>query len=142
MIASSLTELKREARDGGDEYTHTTLIIVPPSLVAQWVKEVEKSCGTTLSVKMLDANANTRDEIAKDLVSSRGRGTDILITTYSALEKPKTSQFYLLIFASSSFFIFNGLNIKILFFLSLLNNILYLRSNNLFHTLFIYLING
>ena len=93
MIASSLTELKREARDGGDEYTHTTLIIVPPSLVAQWVKEVEKSCGTTLSVKVLDANANTRDEIAKDLVSSRGRGTDILITTYSALEKPRTSQF-------------------------------------------------
>ena len=57
LIASSLAELKREARGGGDEYTHTTLIIVPPALVAQWVKEVEKSCGTTLCVKVLDANA-------------------------------------------------------------------------------------
>ena len=36
LIASSLDELKGEARDdGGDDRTHATLIIVPPALVAQ-----------------------------------------------------------------------------------------------------------
>lgn len=62
LIASSLDELKQEAKnshDDGNQATHATLIIVPPSLVMQWFKEVKKSCGDTLIVDILDANKST-----------------------------------------------------------------------------------
>jgi len=92
LIASSLDELRREAVRGGDGFTHSTLIVVPPALVRQWYNEVTKSCGTSLRVSILDANATDAHDF-NELVSSRGNGADILITTYSALEKPKTSRY-------------------------------------------------
>jgi len=90
LIASSLNHLKTEARDGGNHYTHATLIIVPPALVMQWVSEIKKSCGETITVNVLDANKNT---ISNSLVKSQGLGSDIVITTYSALDKLKTSRY-------------------------------------------------
>ena len=44
-----------------------------------------------MNVGVLDASKDKN--IDKDLVKPGGRGNDILVTTYSALEKPKTSQF-------------------------------------------------
>ena len=89
LIVSSLAELKREASEGGTNCTHATLIVVPPALVMQWVSEVRKCCGESLTVNVLDANSS---EI-RGLVEDRGNGTDILVTTYSALEQPKTSRY-------------------------------------------------
>jgi hypothetical protein len=90
LIASTLQQLRLEAREGGDDCTHATLLILPPALVAQWRKEIEKSCGDTLKVALLDAHAKSIDE---DIVQSKGEGPDILITTYGALEATKTSKF-------------------------------------------------
>ena len=90
LIASTLEQLKAEAREGGDDCTHATLLILPPALVAQWRKEIEKSCGDTLTVDVLDAHAKFIDE---DIVQDQGKGPDILITTYGALEATKTSKF-------------------------------------------------
>ena len=90
LIASTLEQLKAEAREGGDDCTHATLLILPPALVAQWRKEIEKSCGDTLKVDVLDAHAKFIDE---DIVQDQGKGPDILITTYGALEATKTSKF-------------------------------------------------
>ena len=91
LIASSLDELKIEAKNGGEGCTHTTLIIVPPALVAQWVKEIQKTCGDKLVVDVLDANTN--EKVINSQVNSSGTGCDILITTYSALDRPKPSQY-------------------------------------------------
>ena len=90
LIASTLEQLKAEAREGGGDCTHATLLILPPALVAQWRKEIEKSCGDTLKVDVLDAHAKIIDE---DIVQDQGNGPDILITTYGALETTKTSKF-------------------------------------------------
>jgi len=92
LIASSLDELRQEAVRGGDDFTHATLIVVPPALVRQWYNEITKSCGTTLKANILDANATDAHDF-EELISSKGNGADILITTYSALEKPRTSRF-------------------------------------------------
>lgn len=93
LIACSLDELKNEARAGENTNTHThaTLIVVPPALVAQWVAEVEKCCGESLSVNVLDVNDN--DFMKRNLVESGGNGNDILVTTYSALDNAKTSRY-------------------------------------------------
>lgn len=90
LIASSLVKLKKEAKEGGKDCTHATLIILPPALVMQWCNEVKKSCGESLAVSVLDANT---DKVEKGIVGSAGSGSDIIFTTYSALEKPKTSRF-------------------------------------------------
>lgn len=90
LIASTLEQLKAEAREGVDDCTHATLLILPPALVAQWRKEIEKSCGDTLKVDVLDAHSKFID---KDIVRDQGKGPDILITTYGALEAVKTSKF-------------------------------------------------
>ena len=87
LVASSLDELKQEARAGGRRSTHATLIIVPPALVMQWCSEIKKSCGDALRVNVLDVNGPNVD------VQSGGSGDDIIVTTYSALEKPATSKF-------------------------------------------------
>eukprot|EP00956_Cyclotella_meneghiniana_P002044 scaffold2280_cov68-Cyclotella_meneghiniana.AAC.1 len=95
LIACSLDELKSEARVGENinthKHTHATLIVVPPALVAQWVSEVEKCCGDTLSVDVLDVNDN--DFMKRNLVLPGGDGNDILVTTYSALDNAKTSRY-------------------------------------------------
>ena len=95
LIACSLDELKSEARVGENtntnKHTHATLIVVPPALVAQWVSEVEKCCGDTLSVDVLDVNDN--DFMKRNLVQPGGDGNDILVTTYSALDNAKTSRY-------------------------------------------------
>ena len=92
LIASSLEELRHEAKnghDGGNQCTHATLIIVPPSLVMQWFNEVKKSCGESLKVDVLDVNKS--NFCINDLrIESGGKGSDILITTYNALEKSKS----------------------------------------------------
>ena len=92
LIASSLDELKLEAGRGDNDFTHATLIVVPPALVRQWYNEIGKSCGTTLKANILDANLTDAKDF-EELISSRGNGADILITTYSALEKPRASRF-------------------------------------------------
>lgn len=90
LIASSMEAIKQEAREGGEHCTHATLIIVPPALVMQWCNEIKKSCGDTMKVGILDAGS---ERVDPGLVHSGGGGNDILITTYSALERPATSRF-------------------------------------------------
>lgn len=90
VIAASRDDLKKEAKDNGEYCTHATLIIVPPALVVQWMKEIKKSCGEKLKVAFLDARAKEVDE---SMVQSCGKGTDILITTYGALETAHTSKY-------------------------------------------------
>lgn len=92
LIACSLEELKTEARaNRGAQSTHATLIVVPPALVAQWVAEVTKCCGDTLSVNVLDVK--DEDFLSRDLVDTGGNGNDVLVTTYSSLENIKTSRY-------------------------------------------------
>jgi SNF2 family DNA or RNA helicase len=92
LISCSLEELKTEARTSEDHRsTHATLIVVPPALVAQWVAEVSKCCGDTLSVNFLDVN--DKDFSTRDLVDAGGNGNDILVTTYSSLDNIKTSRY-------------------------------------------------
>lgn len=95
LISCSLEELKAEARaDQSQHRTHATLIIVPPALVAQWVAEVNKCCGKSLSVDVLDAsNINAGSFPRRDLIKAGGNGNDILVTTYSALDNIKTSKY-------------------------------------------------
>eukprot|EP00578_Thalassiosira_sp_NH16_P021382 CAMPEP_0181099756 /NCGR_PEP_ID=MMETSP1071-20121207/12826_1 /TAXON_ID=35127 /ORGANISM="Thalassiosira sp., Strain NH16" /LENGTH=1332 /DNA_ID=CAMNT_0023182433 /DNA_START=29 /DNA_END=4027 /DNA_ORIENTATION=+ len=88
LIASSLDDLKREARSGGCRKTHATLIIVPPALVMQWCSEIKKSCGDALHVGVMDVNGSSTPD-----VRSGGSGDDIVVTTYSALEHSNTSKF-------------------------------------------------
>ena len=95
LIASSLGKLKQEAQndhDDANKSTHATLIVVPPSLVMQWFKEVKKACGDTLIVDILDVN---KSNICMDglRLESGGKGSDILITTYNALEKIKSIRY-------------------------------------------------
>ena len=92
LIVCSLEELKVEARAGDSKNsTHATLIVVPPALVSQWVAEVKKCCGDTLTVNVLDVNDDKFH--TRDLVKAGGTGNDILVTTYSALDNTKTSRF-------------------------------------------------
>ncbi|CAB9507231.1 DNA repair protein RAD5 [Seminavis robusta] len=124
LIMATLPELKATVRHRtGDNYegdtyysaasedeeeyiTHTTLIVVPPALVGQWLHEIEKAVGkTTLTVCFMAAQSGevkkclppppndnqgdkSEDEDDWDLI----RGADILVTTYDALEKPKAAR--------------------------------------------------
>ena len=94
LLAATLDELRGEARDGGDGCTHATLVIVPPALVMQWVNEVRKSCDDKIAVAVLDAGAASIEAglTGGRGVAARGKGSDVLVTTYSALEKPKTNK--------------------------------------------------
>ncbi|KAL7547448.1 hypothetical protein ACHAWF_010744 [Thalassiosira exigua] len=93
LIASTLEELKREAReDASGRRTHCTLIIVPPALAVQWRNEIEKSCGTSLAVSMLDARCRVVEPEVVGVLPG-GTGCDVLITTYAALERPPTGKY-------------------------------------------------
>ena len=120
LIIASLPELKKRldkkkrattkydgdeyfsADSGDDDYVaHSTLIIVPPALLAQWIHEIEKAVGsTTLSVSMLVArtgelkscltppsadDSNQSDDETDDY--DRVLASDIVLTTYDALDK-------------------------------------------------------
>lgn len=94
-----------DGEDDGEYLTHTTLIIVPPALVAQWLHEIEKAVGkTTLTVSMVVANTGELkkclpvpapdrvvtpddDEDDWDLVQA----SDIVICTYDCLSKKTCS---------------------------------------------------
>ena len=90
LIALTLADLKDEAKRKGAKNTHATLVVVPPALAAQWIKEIKKFVGDNLTVELLDARA-------RQLVSGvehGGNGVDVLVTTYQALDQPKTSKLF------------------------------------------------
>ena len=99
LIVATLDELKSEAetQDGGPDRAHATLIVVPPALVAQWEKEIEKTAGGSLAVAYLDARTCRLHRASGGAVGAVGADAasppDIVIATYGALERPKSSKY-------------------------------------------------
>jgi hypothetical protein len=88
------------SEDDDDGYhAHTTLIIVPTALVAQWLHEIEKAVGkNTLTASLLVSHTGDlepclpeRKPVPKDEddndVWERIQASDIILTTYDALDK-------------------------------------------------------
>eukprot|EP00957_Ditylum_brightwellii_P068116 5170553-Ditylum_brightwellii.AAC.1 len=85
------------AADSHELYWHATLIIVPPTLLRQWIREIKKATGSALEVHSFDAVAlKFVTEIARGSGVSNdvnGRDSpDIVVATYGALEKPRSSK--------------------------------------------------
>jgi len=116
LVVATLEELKAEAKsasspssssspkttttmaaDSHELYWHATLIIVPPTLLRQWIREIKKATGSALEVHSFDAVAlKFVTEIARGSGVSNdvnGRDSpDIVVATYGALEKPRSSK--------------------------------------------------
>jgi len=86
LILATLEILKSEQR-AGMMYLQTTLIVVPPALVSQWISEIHKCCGDYLVVQYYDPKSQVFED------KSKARGTpDIVVTTYRSLESHAASK--------------------------------------------------
>jgi SNF2-related domain len=89
LIVASLSELKRERDDYNNngihhrrKMIHSTLIVVPPSLVSQWENEIIKCTGHTLIVDVIDGKTGA---ISRRNDSNFDSDADIVLTTYKGL---------------------------------------------------------
>jgi SNF2 family DNA or RNA helicase len=93
------------ASDDEEEHvSHTTLIIVPPALLGQWLHEIEKATSSLTVSLMVSQTGELKRCLPAPSVGKDGKGksvdaegddweivksSDILLTTYDALERPR-----------------------------------------------------
>ncbi len=70
------------------------LIVVPKSVVGNWIKEIKKWCPVIRAVKMLGSKADRQRIIEKELPVDEKTGRhrfDILVTSFEGILKAKTN---------------------------------------------------
>lgn len=83
LIVATLDELRQEALKVGDQCLRTTLIIVPPALVSQWLDEMRNLAGSALSVAFF----NHKTMVFESSSDNNMADFDVVVTTYNALDK-------------------------------------------------------